>query len=123
MVVPDVIKKSRGVHGNTANADWDGAMVTYLSKPLAVGAPIVANPIVILLAQSTKSKFPVLLSLTSRRSGEAATPMGPLPVEASPIDIFEAAAQNIAVTPNNTTVVRVIFVLRVMFFILDCLRV
>src|SRR3954467_13194150 len=121
MVVPDVIKKSRGVHGNAANADWDGAMVTYLSKPVSVGAPIVGTA-VILPPQSTKSKFPVLLSLTSRSAFEAATPMGPLPVKASPIErkISGAAVQKIPVTPNNTAVVRVIFVLRlILVFILD----
>src|SRR5258705_6659751 len=108
---------SRGVHGGTANADWAGAIAMYFSKHGPTGPGIVAS-VETCPRQSIVSRFWLQYSLTSRSVPAAATPTGSWTVAKG----LGLAAQKIPVRANNPAIVRVIFVLRGIFFIFGILR-
>src|SRR2546423_8892236 len=92
------MKMSRGLHGDTASADCNGAIAMYFSEHGLTGPTIVANTETF-PKQSTVSRFWLQYSLTSRSVGAAATPMGSGTVAKG----LEVAALSAAMTNKKNT--------------------
>jgi hypothetical protein len=67
---------SRGLHGDVANADLDGAIAMYFSVQGLTGGPRIVAITETFPKQSIVSRFWLQYSLTSRSVFEAATPTG-----------------------------------------------